>query len=63
MSIAHKRIPLLNRGRNRKQRPKTFASEEAAKRWATAQGLKGYYLVNLKSAESAKKKIRIEIKI
>lgn len=46
-------------GRGRAKRAKTFASEEAAKKWATAQKLGTYTLVNLKSTESSTKKIKI----
>ena len=49
-------------GRNRLTRPKTFSSEEAAKKWAAEQGLENYSLVNLKTAEAKTKKIRIEAK-
>lgn len=42
-----------------KNRPKTFKSEEKAKEWAEKQGFKGYKLVNLKSEESSKKKIKV----
>lgn len=42
-----------------KNRPKTFKSEEKAKEWAEKQGLKDYKLLNLKSEESSKKKIKV----
>ncbi|MFP4119307.1 MAG: hypothetical protein ACLFTH_04600 [Candidatus Woesearchaeota archaeon] len=45
-------------GRNRAPRPKTFASEEAAKKWAEAKGLKKYQLEDLRP-ESQRKKIRV----
>jgi len=48
--------------RNRKQRPKTFKSEELAKKWAQANDVKDYTLVNLKSDLSGVKKIRVEVK-
>ena len=46
-------------GRYRKSRPKTFKTEELAKKYAEAQGLKDYTLVNSKSPESKEKKLRI----
>ena len=49
-------------GRNRKARPKTFSSEEAAKKYAQEQGIKNYSLDNLYSAESSEKKLRIVVK-
>ena len=49
-----------HRGTNRAVRPRTFDSEEKAKAWAEAQGIKKYEFVNIKSAESKRKKIRIE---
>ena len=59
MSIGHNKDRILHRGRERKPRPKTFASEESARRWAEAQGITGYSLVNLKSEANSSKKIRI----
>jgi hypothetical protein len=56
----HAKDKLLHRGRNRKKRPKTFNTEEAAKKYAEEQGLKEYKLHNLKSANSTEKKFRIE---
>ena len=47
--------------RHRSRRPKTFSSEEAARKWAEAQELKGYTLVNLRSPENREKKIRVVI--
>jgi hypothetical protein len=45
--------------RYRAKRLKTFKSEKSAKAWAETQGIKNYTLVNLKSPESAEKKIKI----
>jgi hypothetical protein len=45
--------------RKKNTRPKTFKSEEAAKKYAESKGLKDYKLVNLKSASSKKKKIKV----
>lgn len=45
--------------RYRKPRPKTFKSEESAKKYADEKGLKDYTLVNMKSPESTLKKIKI----
>lgn len=61
MSISHKRLRVIKGGRNRKPRPKTFKSEEAANAWAKKQDYKKYILINLKSAESKTKKIRVKL--
>ena len=45
-------------GRNRSPRPKTFVSEEAAKKWADLNGVTNYTLENLR-VNDIKKKIRI----
>jgi len=45
--------------RGRKVRPKTFKTEESAKKYAEEQGIKAYKLENLKSTESQTKKFRI----
>ena len=47
--------------RNRKSRPKTFKSEENAKKWAESQGIKEYELKNLRVG-TVDKKIRVVIK-
>ncbi|MBW2983522.1 hypothetical protein KY361_00220 [Candidatus Woesearchaeota archaeon] len=49
----------INRRRNRAPRPKTFKSEEAAKRYAEAKGIKDYKLVNIRSSSSKRKKLKI----
>jgi len=46
----------------KKKRPKTFKCEEAAKAYAEKHGIKNYELVNLRSPESSRKKIRIVVK-
>ena len=46
-------------GRARKNRSKTFKTEEAAKAYADANKIKNYVLKNLKSEESNTKKILI----
>ncbi len=45
--------------RNRKKRPKTFKSEEAAKKWAESQGINNYELKNLRFTNKDKK-IRVK---
>ena len=45
--------------RNRKSRPKTFKSEDLAKRWAELNKVGNFALVNLKSDASTKKKFRV----
>tara|TARA_Y100000310_G_C20170046_1_gene573232 strand:- start:13 stop:231 length:219 start_codon:yes stop_codon:yes gene_type:complete len=41
--------------RLRKTRPKTFKSEENAKKWAESQGIKAYTLKNLRIGDKDKK--------
>jgi len=48
-------------GRERQKRPKTFRTEEAAKKWAEAGKIKDYELVNLKEGKK-EKKIRVVAK-
>jgi len=50
-----------HRTRNRKKRPKTFSTVEAANKYATEKGIKSYLLVNLKPYSNSKK-IRILVK-
>ncbi|MBD3355330.1 hypothetical protein GF361_05080 [Candidatus Woesearchaeota archaeon] len=54
-----KRIPERTFKRRPRKRPKTFKTEEAAKRWAEKKGIKDYQLVNIKSPEADKKKIKV----
>ena len=58
----YKKDILIKRGRNRKARPKTFGSEEAANKYAEEHGIKSHVLVNIKSTESSEKKIKIVAK-
>jgi len=44
--------------RNRKKRPKTFTSEESAKKWAESKGIKTFELKNLRLG-TKDKKIRV----
>jgi len=57
--IKRKMKSALIRGRNRKTRPKTFKTEEIAKRYAESKGLENYKLVNLHSVDGKVKKIRV----
>ncbi len=41
--------------RQRKARPRTFKSEESARKWAESQGLKDFELKNLRIGEKDKK--------
>lgn len=41
--------------RNRKKRPKTFKSEENAKKWAEAKGIKNFELKNIRIGTKDKK--------
>jgi hypothetical protein len=49
-------------GRHRSVRPKTFISEDAAKKYAEANKISSYELVNLKNDASSTKKFRIVLK-
>ncbi|MCX8147552.1 MAG: hypothetical protein N3D84_03735 [Candidatus Woesearchaeota archaeon] len=62
MAISHHRARTITRGRNRKRRPKTFSTEEAAKKWAEKKGIKNYELVNLRDPWRKDKKIKIVAK-
>ena len=59
MSFHHYKPILLCRGRHRKRRPKTFTSEEAAKKWADEKGIKKYVIENMKGPFSKEKKLRV----
>lgn len=48
------------KGRNRKKRPKTFKSEDAAKKYAESKKLKNYKLVDLTISPN-KNKIKIVV--
>lgn len=62
MSIRFNRDMRYRKSRNNvTRRPKTFATEEAAKAYADKNGIKNYTLKNLKSPEAKEKKIRIEV--
>lgn len=45
------------RTRRKHSRPKSFKTEEAAKKWAESNNISNYTLKNLKSPESSTKKI------
>ena len=49
------------RGSNRKKRAKTFKSEEAAKKYAEAKGIKNYKLVDLRPFNPKRTKIKIVV--
>lgn len=49
------------RGRNRVAKPKTFKTEEAAKKYAETKGIKNYKLVDLQELNPAKSKIKIVV--
>jgi hypothetical protein len=59
MSFRKGKPILLHRGRNRKRRPKTFSSEQAAKVWADEQGIKKYVIENVKGPFSKENKLRV----
>ena len=54
-----KRIPDRTAIRTKRNRPKTFKTEESAKKYAEEQGIKSYTLFNLKNTASQTKKLRI----
>ncbi len=57
MAVSHKRWRVVTGGRNRKPRPKTFNSAEAAKKWAEANNISKYKIVQLNMGLSKKFKI------
>jgi hypothetical protein len=52
-TIAEKKV----KARRKRSRPKSFKTEEAAKKWAEANKITNYTLKNLKSTENKSKKI------
>ena len=54
-----KRTEVIRGGRKRAPRPKTFKTEEAAKKYAEANKIANYLLVNLKNKISKTKKLKI----
>jgi hypothetical protein len=59
MTVCHKRDEVVKRGRNRKIRPKTFKSEQAAAAYAKLKKIDSYVLKNIKNPEAKGKKIII----
>lgn len=57
-----KRLKLGRKTRTRNPRPKTFKTEDAAKKWADAQGMKEYDIVNLRHDASSTKKFKVVAK-
>ncbi|MBW2976198.1 hypothetical protein KY347_01995 [Candidatus Woesearchaeota archaeon] len=51
-----------SRKKSRSKRPKTFKSEESAKKYAESRGIKSYKLVDLQELNPNKKKIKIVVK-
>lgn len=47
--------------RRKSARPKTFKTEESAKKYAERKGIKSYKLVNLRSSTSKQKKLKIVV--
>jgi len=47
--------------KSKKKRPKTFKSEEAAKKYAEAKGINNYKLVDLQPFNPKKTKIKIVV--
>lgn len=54
LGLAHN---LRHKKRIKKNRPKTFKTEESAKKYAESKGLKEYDLVNLKLGDKKKLKV------
>ena len=54
----HKPI-LLHRGRGRKRRPKTFNTEEGARKWAEENKIKNYEIVNMNYTGSKSNKFKV----
>lgn len=59
MSFGKDHPILLNRGRHRAKRPKTFASEQNAIAYAQQKGLKKYKIVNIKLSDQARPKFKV----
>jgi len=59
--VARKLRMFGSRKKSSKKKPKTFRSEEAAKKYAEAKGIKKYNLVNLQPFNPKKTKIKIVI--
>lgn len=57
MSISHKRDRVIRGGRNRAVRPKSFKTEELAKKWASANKIEKYKIVTVRHGLS--KKLRL----
>ena len=49
------------RGRNRVAKPKTFKTEDAAKKYAESKGIKSYKLVDLQELNPDRTKIKIVV--
>lgn len=49
------------RGRNRRPKPKTFKTEEKARKYAETKGIKNYKLVDLQELNPKKNKIKIVV--
>ena len=63
MSFKTYKKPILRvRGRHRSQRPRTFSSEEAAKKYADEHKINDYTLYNLTGPFAKEKKTRIVVK-
>jgi hypothetical protein len=45
--------------RGRAKRPKTFKSEDAAKKWAEKQDMKKFHVVNIRNSEASSKKLKV----
>lgn len=50
---------VMKGGRHRSSRPKTFATEDAANKYAKENGITSFKLVNMKSEAASTKKLKI----
>lgn len=63
MSVGiQKRERVIKNGRNRKNRPKTFKTKQAAEDYAKENKISKYEIENLKNSVSTRDKFRIIIK-
>jgi len=57
MGISHKRDRVVKGGRNRRSRPRSFKTEDAANRYAEKNGIKDFLIVKPNNGLSSKFKL------
>lgn len=63
MGIMHrKKVNATKEKMTTQNRPKTFKTEEAAKKWAESKGIKDYDLVNVRTLGATDKKLKVVAK-